>query len=286
MVPFGLLLVVLAGEAAPSEADVLAYGKRLDVSRVDSRLPRERLQSWLARTLGPGASVTWTSDDCAEGGGDSAPLCISADARLYPRGRVSISIAVGSVQGGLGGKPALFFGSIEGLGPSESLETGDLPALSSKVRAAQVLGAELARLPDRPADDDAWIRQVQRLPAARFVPGASGTATFADWVAARAGSSAQTEWFVEGCGPRGHHGGPPVDLKGDKDEWAFVDVRLEEPDANVSIHVRVGTCRKGMTGQPVASPASLFDKRRGHVHIEHVPLDALEGKLGEIRAHP
>jgi len=78
----------------------------------------------------------------------------------------------------------------------------------------------------------------------------------------------------------------PVDLTGDKDEWAFVGATLEEPEAHVSVSVRVGTCRKGIAGNAVASAAQLYDKRPGHIHIEQVPLDVLEAKLREIRARP
>ena len=285
MIGFAVILLLLASGAAPSEADVLAYGKRLDVNRIDSRLGSERVQSWVERTLGRSATVTWRSDDCGEGGGDNSPLCITAAVRLRPRGSVVLSIAVGSVQGGLRGKPALFFGIIEGLGPSELLEGEDLPVLTSKIRAARALDAELSQLPDVPIDDDAWIRQVQRMPAARLVPGPVGNTQFGDWVAARGGPRAKAEWFVGGCGPRGHHGGPPVDLTAEKDEWAFVYVNIEDSDANVLVPVRVGTCRKGIRGNPVASAAQVHDKRPGHHHIEHVSLDSLEAKQRDIHAH-
>lgn len=285
MVGVTVLLLSLAAETGPSLADVLAYGKRLDVSRLDSRLGSERYQTWLERVLGRSATVTWSSDDCGEGvWGDNALLCVTADAHLLPRGRVVISIAVGSVQGGLVEKPSLSFARIEGLGPSEIIGDRDLPLLASKLRAAQALSIELSRRPDVPIDDHAWIRQVQRTTTARLVHGGPQDLTFGDWVAARAGSPAKVEWFVAGCGRRGNHGGPPVDLTGDKDEWAFVDASFEDSVASVLMHVRVGTCRKGPEASPVASTAQLFDKRRGRIHIEQVPLDALDAKLREIHA--
>jgi hypothetical protein len=285
MVALVLMVLTLASGTGPSPRDVLAYGKRLDVSRIDPRLRSERYEAWLGRTLGRDATIAWSSDDCGESGGgyENVPICITAEARLRPRGRVIISIAVGSAKSGLGGKPAVFFGGIEGLGPREDVATGDLPLLASKIRTAHAVGAELARRPDLPPDDDAWIRQVQRMPAARLVPGFPGDAAFGDWVAARAGSRAKVEWFVEGCGHRGHHGGPPVDLTGDNDEWAFVDAAFEDSDVHVLTHVRVGSCRKGMWGNAVASAAQLHDKRPGHAHIDEVPLDVLETKLSAIR---
>ena len=172
MVGVTVILLSLAAGTGPSEADVLAYGKRLNVKRLDSRLGSERYQGWLRRTLGASATIKWSSDDCGESGGwgDDVPLCITAEARLHPSGRVVISIALGTAERGLGGKPAVFFGVIEGLGPSESIEGGDLPLVASKIRAAQAISAEISQRPDLPVDDDAWIRQVRQMPAARLVP--------------------------------------------------------------------------------------------------------------------
>lgn len=286
MVAFAVMLLGLAaGAAPPAKADVLRYGKRLDVHRIDARLGSQRFQAWAERTLGPSATLKWSADDCGEGG-DDPPLCITAEALLRPHGTVVLSIAMGSVQGGPGGKPVLFFGSIEGLGPTELLEQEDLPVLASKLRAARALDAELSRLPDVAIDDEDWIRQVREMPATEIVHGPASEGSFGDWVAARAGARAKVEWFVEGCGPRGHHQqGPPVDLTGNKDEWASVYVAIEDAEADVGLRVRVGTCRKGIQGNPAASSAQLYDKRPGHIHIEHVSLDLLEVKLREIHAH-
>ena len=188
MVAFGVILLALVHEPTPWE--VVAYGKQLNVNRIDSRLGSERYDAWLARTLGPDATITWESDDCGEGGQGygNVPVCITAQAKLRPRGRVVISISVGSFRGGFGGVPVIFFGMIEGLGPREHFD--DLQLLASKVRAAQALAAEMSRLSDVPPDDDAWIRGVQRMPAARLVRRSSADTAFGDWVAARAGPRA------------------------------------------------------------------------------------------------
>ena len=227
-------------------------------------------------------------DDCAEGGGDSAPLCITAESRLRPRGRVVLSVAVGSVQSGLGGKPALFFGAIEGLGPTEPLKTGDLPLLTSKLRAARALDAELSQLPDVQIEDDTWIRHVQQIPAARLVPGVSGETTFRDWIGARGRGSASVKWSVEGCGPAGYPG--RLEMMGvteDEDEWAFVNVKLEDPGASVLVHVRIGTCRRGDSrqgGRVAGVPVRQRDPAHGH--IDRVSLEVLDARLADIRAHP
>lgn len=59
MVALAVMLLGLAAGPEPSEADVLAYGKSLDVHRIDPRLASEPLQSWVERTLGRGGTVTW-----------------------------------------------------------------------------------------------------------------------------------------------------------------------------------------------------------------------------------
>jgi hypothetical protein len=280
-------LTVATGTEATqvTEADVLAYGKRLDVHRIDARLRSARYQDWLQRALGPDATIRWAADDCAEGrsGEDDVPVCLTADARLRPRGRVSVSVAVGSVRGGLG-SAAVFFGSIEGLGPSEAINQGDLPGLAAKVRASRARATKLARLPDVLVDDTGWIGQVLLMPAARLDPRLPGNIAFGDWIAGRAGPGAKADWYIAGCGAREGHGGPPVDLTGDNDEWAFVAVEFQDADVDVIIEVRLGTCRKGPFGKPVIARAHVRDKRPHHDRVDLVSLDELDAMLSAIRA--
>ncbi len=140
------------------------------------------------------------------------------------------------------------------------------------------MDAELSGLPDHPLDEGAMVRAIQRLPATRFGLGPPDT-TFADWVAARAGPHSELRWFVEGCG----HNGPPVNLGGTNDEWAYVTASFEEPTVRVLIQIRVGTCRKGPLGAPAVTRVSVFDKRPGHIHVERTTLGELPGILREIR---
>ena len=285
MVAFGVILLALGLVREPNFFEVVAYGKELEVSRIDSRLGSGRYDAWLAKTLGPDTTITWDSDACGEGGKGygNVPVCVTVEARLRPRGRVVISIEVGSARGGLGGQPQLSSGMIEGLGPREPIAAGDLPRLASKIRTAQAHADEMLRLPDVPPNDDEWIRQVQRTPAARLVAHASRGVAFGDWVAAHADAGSKVEWFVEGCGPRGQHGGPRVNLTGENDEWAFVAAAFETPDVYVLARVKVGTCRKGMLGKPAAATARLRDKQPHYADTEAVSLDALEAGVGAVR---
>jgi len=282
------LLTVAAGtEARPvTEADVLAYGKRLDVHRIDPRIGNARYQDWLQRALGPDATIRWSADDCGESGGgnDDPPVCLTADAHLRPRGRVSVMIAVGSAQAGLG-DAVLFFGWIDGLGPSEPINQGELPGLAAKVRAARARAAKLARMPDVLVDDLGWAGQVILMPATRLDPGLPAI-SFGDWLDGRAGPGGKVDWYITGCGAREGHGGPPVDLTGDNDEWAFVTGAFQDADVHVTVEVRVGTCRKGPFGKPVVSRAQVYDKRRDHLRVTTVPLDRLDAALGAIRGRP
>jgi hypothetical protein len=285
MVAFGVILLALGLVHEPTFPEVVAYGRALDVSRIDSRLGSGRYDAWLAKTLGPDTTITWDSDACGEGGKGygNVPVCVTVEATLRPRGRVVISIEVGSARGGLGREPTLYFGMIEGLGPREPVEAGEMPHLASKIRTAQAHADEMSRLPDVSPDDDGWIRQVQRTPAARLVAHASRGVAFGDWVAAHANLGSKVEWFVEGCGPRGRHDGPRVNLTGDKDEWAFVAADFETPDVHVLARVKVGTCRKGMLGSPTAVKARLRDKQPHYADTEEVSLDALEAGIIAVR---
>ena len=288
MVAIGMFLLAVPFVIEPSTFEVVAYGKQLDVSKIDSRLASERYEAWLGRTLGPDATITWDSDACGEGGKGygNVPVCVTVEASLRSRGRVVISLMVGSARGGLGDGPIVYDHSmIGGLGPREPITARDLPNLAAMIRTAQARADEMAQLPDVPPDDDAWIREVQRTPAARLVAHASRGATFADWVAAHADPRDKVEWFVAGCRPRGRRDGPRLNLTGDRDEWAFVDAAFDTPDAYVIARVKVGTCRKGMWGKPTASTVQLRDKQAHYADQTEVPLDMLQAGLKTVRAH-
>jgi hypothetical protein len=272
--------VTLAVANLPPPAQRVAYAKRLRASKIDPHLDGEQYQTWLQTSLGPDATISWGADDCGEGGDGRGPvpLCVTAQASLSPRGRVVVSIAIGTSDAGIGGKPGFFFGQIEGLGPTEILQGGDLYLLPTKLRVARQMDAKLSSLPDRALDEDAWVREIRNMPASRFAAGLADM-TLAGWVAERAGPQAQTKWFVEGCG---HHG-PPVTLTGENDEWAFVDSSFDDSTVHVLIQIKVGTCRKGPAGAPAVTIVQVYDKRPGHIHIQLESLGTLAAALMAIR---
>jgi hypothetical protein len=66
------------GKHPLTEAQVIDYAKKLDVSRLDTRLPSQPLEKWLKMVLKPGARITWESNDCGEQPGFPEP------GRVYP----------------------------------------------------------------------------------------------------------------------------------------------------------------------------------------------------------
>lgn len=91
--------------------------KKLLVSELDVRLPREALAGWLARVAGPKAKVFWEVNDCGEQTGDPAadandesrdfPACVQASVFLPDRREFGVLISVGTWQKGFVGKPAV-----------------------------------------------------------------------------------------------------------------------------------------------------------------------------------
>ena len=98
----------------PEERQIISYGKGIKVSRLDSKLPRERFDRWLQRIAGPKAKLNWEANDCGEQTGEgragargSVPTCVQVEARLTSSVRVVVMIVVGSVQTGITKKPTL-----------------------------------------------------------------------------------------------------------------------------------------------------------------------------------
>ena len=100
--------------AAPrptQEQRAIAVARRTLVSKLDRKLPRQPLEQWLRRLVGPTARIEWSVDDCGEQSGTPAdrgrdfPLCVAVDATL-PDGRVvMISVQVGTFKTGVSGAP-------------------------------------------------------------------------------------------------------------------------------------------------------------------------------------
>jgi len=143
------MLVVLAAsilaesQAKRSVESIIAYAKRSDVSKLDSRLPRQRFDDWFRSVVGPLAEIRWEANDCGEQTGGKAdkrrdlPVCAQAEAFLSDGRKVVVTIAVGTMKKGLTRVPGGMYYSVVEQG--DKLDTikrlGDLPEmLRSKAR--------------------------------------------------------------------------------------------------------------------------------------------------------
>lgn len=88
--------------------------KKMMVSELDARLPRESFAAWLARIAGPKAKIFWEVNDCGEQTGDpsadedrDSPACVQASLFLSDGREFGALISVGTWQKGFVGKPAV-----------------------------------------------------------------------------------------------------------------------------------------------------------------------------------
>jgi hypothetical protein len=135
--------ILAESRAKRSVESTIAYAKRSDVSRLDSRLPRQRFDDWFRSVVGPPAEIRWEANDCGEQTGGKAdkrrdlPVCAQAEALLSDGQKVIVTIAVGTMKKGLTRVPGGMYYSVVEQG--DKLDTikrlGDLPEmLRSKAR--------------------------------------------------------------------------------------------------------------------------------------------------------
>ena len=143
MARVSVILVFLAASilaeshAKRSVEATIAYAKRSDVSRLDSRLPRQRFDDWFRSVVGPLAEIRGEENDCGEQTGGKAdkrrdlPVCAQAEALLSDGRKVVVTIAVGTVNKGLARVPGGMYYSVVEQG--DKIDTirrlGDLPEM-------------------------------------------------------------------------------------------------------------------------------------------------------------
>ena len=109
-----LLCSAFAARAQDADLDrrVVEVGRGVDVSTLDSQLPKARFDEWFQRQLGPSISVKWEATDCGEQDeahrGEDIPLCAEASAKLSGDRLVVAQIVVATLKKGIQGKPGLF----------------------------------------------------------------------------------------------------------------------------------------------------------------------------------
>jgi hypothetical protein len=137
-IPILFVASILAqAQAKHSAESIVARAKSSDVSRLDSRLPRQRFYAWFKNVVGPMAKIRWEANDCGEQTGGPAdkvrdlPICAQAEAELSDGRKVVVSIAVGTMKKGLTREPGGMYYSVVEQG--DKLDTikrlGDLPEM-------------------------------------------------------------------------------------------------------------------------------------------------------------
>ena len=111
----GLLMAMVAAGQTPRDRKAIAHTKAILVSQLDPKLPAIPFERWLIKEAGEGAQISWEVNDCGEQtatGEDrdsDFPLCVEAEAHLRDKRVIVVSIAVGTYQRGISGKPATWW---------------------------------------------------------------------------------------------------------------------------------------------------------------------------------
>lgn len=127
------VIAILLGTLSMAQSDrgleqrAIAAAKRVDVSRLDVKLPRMRFDAWLQKQVGS-ASIKWESNDCGEQDGFTQradiPVCGQASATLPDGRKLTVMIGVGTLKKGIQGAPGVWFLAVE---DKTSTHLSDLP---------------------------------------------------------------------------------------------------------------------------------------------------------------
>jgi hypothetical protein len=122
-----LIIIVICGVSASTNVEaqssarekrMINYAKNLQISKLDSSLPKQRFETWLQSLVGAKTAITWEINDCgAQSGvrGDDShinpPLCAEAQAKLPNERQVIITFVIGTHKAGITGSP-VFLGAV------------------------------------------------------------------------------------------------------------------------------------------------------------------------------
>src|ERR1051325_4868454 len=132
-----------AGRAA-APSDVVRYAKQIDVAVLDRSLSSQSLERWLASARLRLRGVQWSRGDCGLRPSEPSskrdyPLCARIDFR-EPQAWGWISLKIGTVRTGIGGRPELQHCVVKSTGPPplgafhEVKKLSDLPAALDAAR--------------------------------------------------------------------------------------------------------------------------------------------------------
>jgi hypothetical protein len=122
------------------EETIIAYAQNIQVSNLDSTLPKQPIEVWLTSLVGSKTTISWEVNDCGEQtgvAGDSSsinpPVCSQVTSKLENGRTVGIQIIVGTFKEGIKGKPEVYFIYVENQGEfKSSSKLQELPALIGK----------------------------------------------------------------------------------------------------------------------------------------------------------
>jgi len=92
------------------EETIIAYAQNIQVSNLDSTLPKQPIEVWLTSLVGSKTTISWEVNDCGEQtgvAGDSSsinpPVCSQVTSKLENGRTVGIQIIVGTFKEGIKG---------------------------------------------------------------------------------------------------------------------------------------------------------------------------------------
>jgi hypothetical protein len=107
-------IALLGCGVASAEDAFVTTARGLSVRRLESGLPDLSLERWLRKLTARKTEIQWESNDCGEATGSAAdtsrdvPVCAQASAVAVNGGVISVSVALGTLNHGISGEPALF----------------------------------------------------------------------------------------------------------------------------------------------------------------------------------
>lgn len=282
---FRVMIVFLCLTAVPcwgqSNESIIDHLRQVNVSSIDPKLASMPYEAWLIKTLGANATINWELDDCGEGGDREGPLpmCVTAIVKFKEYGEATISIAVGSSEKGVFGKPEIFNIYIEGAGPSMSF--GKLHQLPDYLREIEESKYSTLPFSDKPLVEQSAINFAKNIDIRTFIP-AQSKQTLLSWIEVVAGAADKVTWKLDGC----DQVAISMQLSGKRDYRACVVSHFENKNESVLLLIYVGTYRKGLVAVPKITLVQVYDKR--NIRITTPAIKELQDKLAVIRRidHP
>lgn len=84
-------------DQSPEQADIVAHAKNAPVSMLDSSLPHQSADYWIAHAAGPSAGLRWEVNNCpgARKQAHSRPVCVEAMVKFFDGTKFNVQLLVG-----------------------------------------------------------------------------------------------------------------------------------------------------------------------------------------------